>query len=155
MIKGESYIAKFVKPIIEMSKADNWEDARKEWELVRIWEQEDGECLCGHYIKDHCEIVNTNTEHTVIVGNCCITKFDEKLDNRKEFASIKRVKDDPKKSSLKPKIIHQCCDRGVINEWQKDFYLSIARKRKLTEKQEFQKIKINRIILEYIGGKRK
>lgn len=153
MIKGESYIAKFVKPIIEMSKADNWGDARKEWELVRIWEQPDGECLCGHWIKDHCEIINTNTGHTVIVGNCCVTKFDEKLDCTKEFASIKRVKEDPKKS-LKPKIINQCCDRGVIDEWQKNFYLSIARKRNLTEKQRFQKTKINRIILESIGGKK-
>jgi len=149
---GKKYMENFIEPIIKMSESNIWEEARKEWTLIRIWEQEDGECLCGHYIKDHCLILNEQTGREAIVGNCCIKRFDEKLDNSNEFASIKRVKVDILKS-FKPQIVNQCWYDEIISNWEYEFYMNIIRKRKLTLKQETTKKRINRKILDKIGVK--
>jgi hypothetical protein len=35
---------------------------------------ESGECICGHWIKEHCYII-THTNQILALGNCCIEKF--------------------------------------------------------------------------------
>src|SRR5689334_18258422 len=73
--------------ITKLSDADNWHDAKAEWDLecvedVRGDDDEDadqveyGTCLCGHHpIRYLCHMTNRLNANRAIVGNKCVEKF--------------------------------------------------------------------------------
>lgn len=62
--------------VIANSEADKWTKAKKEWDLVYIFDQE-SHCICNHSIMENCEIRNRHNGNRLIVGNVCINHFDE------------------------------------------------------------------------------
>lgn len=62
--------------VIDNSKADTWNDAKKEWKLVYIFDLASN-CVCGHAIVQNCVIRNTLNSNELIVGNVCINHFQE------------------------------------------------------------------------------
>lgn len=138
--------------ILDLSKANNWDKARKEWYLDYIYEiprQDDPEtCLCGHYpIREVCVIKNKENGNEAIVGNCCVNKFIG-LTTNKLFSSIKNVKKDNSKS-FNADVIDLAYKRGIINDWEYSFYQNIWRKRKLSKKQLIHKNEINEKLLKH------
>jgi hypothetical protein len=58
------------------------------------------------------------------------------------FQASKRVRTDPVKS-LNAEAITYARERGWVNDWERDFYFKIMRKRILSEKQAIKKRQIN------------
>ncbi|WP_017772789.1 hypothetical protein [Paraburkholderia kururiensis] len=134
---------KLTAEIIARSKAKTWDLAKTEWSLAEVYEAEEPEtCLCGHFpIIEICTLKNRVTGQTADVGNCCVKRFIG-LPSDKIFQAVKRVRKDPSKS-LNGEAITHAFEKAWINEWERDFYLRIMRKRVLTSKQSEKKIQIN------------
>lgn len=133
--------------IVALSKSDKWDEARLEWELFRMFDQDDLDaCLCGHYpIKEICVLRNKENDNQAIVGNCCVQKF-MGISSDKLFAALKRVKKDINKP-FNADVIEFSFDHEYITDWEKSFYLDTWRKRDLSEKQAKVRVKINKKIL--------
>jgi len=132
--------------IIELSEANNWNDAFKEWSLSHIYLQENF-CLCGHSILENCVLINNINKNTAVVGNVCVNKFLE-IDSNSLFVGLKRILRSISKSVSK-KLIKFCFDKDIINFWEYKFYLDIHRKRNLTDKMVYKKTMINLKIINH------
>jgi hypothetical protein len=132
----ESY--KLPESIIAMSEADNWDEAKLEWSLSYIEYAEDSEvaegaysCLCGkEHLRELCYIVNKYNGKKALVGNKCIKKFMEHIEDMDSvFYAIKNKK-------LNKDIIEYARKRDIITEKQYAFLCKWSRKRNLDENTE-------------------
>lgn len=141
---------KLIEEILKMSNATSWEYAKLEWFLLEVIESEEFEtCLCGHYpIKELCELKNKKNGQVTIVGNCCVKKF-MGISSDKIFTSIKNIRKDIHKS-VNIETLHFLHTKGLITDWEIEFYSDIIRKRKLTEKQKIKKLEINSKVLSVV-----
>lgn len=116
--------------------------------MLEVYEADQpGTCLCGHYpIIELCVLLNRRNGARATVGNCCVKKF-VGLPSDKIFQGIKRVRKDISQS-LNAEAIQHAHERRWINEWEKDFYFSVMRKRRLTLKQRAKKLEINDRVLQ-------
>ena len=134
--------------IVKRSVAQSWDEAKIEWSLSQVYEADEAEsCLCGHFpIVELCELVNRRNGARVVVGNCCVKRFIG-LPSDKIFQSIKKIRKDVLKSLNGEAIqhAHQC---GWVNDWERDFYFDIMRKRNLSPRQAAKKLQINERILK-------
>lgn len=149
---SESYnFRQLSRAILALSKASDWETARKEWALVDIIEAETPEtCLCGHYpIIEICEIHNRLTGNTTEVGNVCVKRF---LGVRSDliFTALKRIRKDPEKS-LNADAIAFFRQRKLLTDWEYGFLRDTMRKRSLSEKQLNVRRRINEKILNAVS----
>lgn len=133
--------------ILALSRATDWEVAKKEWHLVEISEANEPEtCLCGHFpIIELCTISNSTTAKSVDVGNVCVKRF---LGFRSDliFQSLKRVRADPDKAigADATAFFHE---RGVINDWEYQFQQNTMRKRNLSHRQLATRHSINQKVI--------
>lgn len=150
MVEGYNF-KQLSKAILAMSKAQDWETARKEWALVDIIEAEEPEtCLCGHYpIVEICEIHNRITGHTTEVGNVCVKRF---MGFRSDliFSGIKRVRKNPE-NSLNADCIAFFRERRLLSDWEYGFLQDTMRKRSLTPKQMETRVRINGKVLAAVS----
>lgn len=135
------------KEIIALSKSKNWEQAKREWELVEVFEEDvPGTCLCGHFpIIENCIISNRETNNNATVGNCCVKKF-LNLPSDDIFKSIKKVRKD-ETASMSGSTIDFANEKGWITDWEYNFYCDIFRKRSLSDRQIYYKVKVNQKIM--------
>jgi hypothetical protein len=133
--------------ILNRSLARTWDEAKLEWVLLEVYEAEKPEtCLCGHFpIIELCVLSNRKNRNQATVGNCCVKKFIG-LPSDKIFQAVKRIRKDQAKS-LNGEAIQHAFDRRWINEWEKNFYFDIMRKRNLSPKQAGIKNDINLRVL--------
>lgn len=133
--------------IIELSEATEWDEARKEWELASIhYVDEPDTCPCGHRpINEICVIKNSQNGQTTEVGNHCVRNF-MSISSGNLFPSLRNVRGDIERS-FNDEMIYYAHRQGIINEWEKGFYINIWRKRNLTTKQAATKQKVNEKIL--------
>lgn len=135
--------------IVPLSAADNFDDAKAEWDVVRFeWHEESGNCPCGHFIKEFCYIQNVITGNETYVGNVCVNKFME-IDTGNVFDGLRRIKTDPS-ANANEDLIEYANSQGYLYEGEYDFLMNTRRKRKLSDKQLGWKMKINRRILQGI-----
>lgn len=150
---GESYNFKQLKfEILALSRATDWDTARKEWALVEIDEVQIPEaCLCGCHcpIIEVCEIFNRITGHSTEVGNICVKRF---LGIRSDliFKALKRIRKDNQKSLNEDAIVF-FKDKGLFNDWEYAFLHNTKRKRNLSAKQLEHRLRINRKVLAAIS----
>lgn len=135
------------REIIALSVADNWEEAKREWELIDIYrEDEPLTCLCGHTpIIEICFLRNHHNGNNAIVGNICVNKF-LGIDSNLIFEGLRRITEDPTKGLNAAATLH-AFEKKWISEWQKNFSLDTNKKRKLSPKQEAKREEINRRVL--------
>ncbi|WP_243211242.1 hypothetical protein JQ760_027800 (plasmid) [Klebsiella pneumoniae] len=129
--------------ITRLSQADEWESARKEWQLDRIYKTEKPmSCLCGHTpISNVCVLKNTVNRRTASVGNCCVKKF-MGLPSDTIFNAVNRVsKDDNKSANIQT--LKLALEKKLITQWEHDFYVDTMNKRKLTAKQKTTRKRVN------------
>lgn len=133
--------------ILSRSVARTWDEAKLEWSLLEVYESDEPEtCLCGHFpIVELCVLTNRKNRMQATVGNCCVKKFIG-LPSDKIFQAVTRIRKNESKS-LNAEAIQHAFDRRWINEWEKDFYFNIMRKRNLSEKQATKKGEINQSVL--------
>ena len=142
--------------IVKLSESGAWQDAKLEWGLHDVYyEEERDTCLCGHYpIIEICVIKNYHNNEEVIIGNHCVKKF-LRLSSDKFFQAFRRIKKDNEKS-LNSEMIDYAYKNNWINDWEKNFYQDIMRKRNLTDKQLRHKTKINKeVLIKFQKSKRK
>lgn len=134
-----------------MSESNLWDLAKREWELDCVnYVSKPETCLCGHFpIKEVCTIKNKENSNYTTVGNCCVKKF-LKMETGNIFAPIKRVLADETKSVSVDLIIY-ARKKLIISKWEHDFYINIQRKRKLSYKQKYYKVQINRKIVQAVA----
>ena len=70
-----SYIETFCSELISASKAKNYDDAILEWVYFGDSEKRPDNCICGHSITQRCQVRNKQNGTILIIGNCCINKF--------------------------------------------------------------------------------
>jgi hypothetical protein len=150
MEEGGHNFKQLKETILARSHAADWEVAKKEWKLVRIYEADEPDtCLCGHTpIIEICVLSNTLNGQHAEVGNRCVKRF---LGLRSDliFAGIKRVKADISKSLNADSTVF-FFERGIINDWEYKFQNSTLSKRSLSGKQMETRMKINRKVLAYM-----
>lgn len=131
--------------IISLSNAQDFDAARKEWQLIGIEVSEEFDnCPCGQEIKEHCYIKNNLNGNTTYVGNVCINRFIG-IDTGNLFSGLKRIVADDTANANKDLIIH-AYRFGYIYESEYKFLMETRRKRNLSDKQLAWKKKINRRI---------
>lgn len=65
--------------IINLSKSNNWKDAKNEWIVTNTSNIDDTDhCLCGHHIEYSYYIKNIHSNVEVVVGSTCIKRFKNK-----------------------------------------------------------------------------
>ena len=135
---------KLFKRVIELSVADNWAEARKEWEQIKITERQSddlGACTCGHYpIKEEIQLFNRLNRNEIIVGNCCIKRFFDIKDFDKVFVALREGR-------VNKFMIGDCFKKGIISFWESSFMLSIWRKRNVSAKQSAVWCRVKKKIL--------
>ncbi|VTT97980.1 Uncharacterized protein OS=candidate division ZIXI bacterium RBG-1 GN=RBG1_1C00001G0348 PE=4 SV=1 [Gemmataceae bacterium] len=148
---------KLAERILELSFAQTWDEAKREWELDHIYFADPwspGTCLCGHSpIVEQCELFNSLTGETVTVGNHCVARF---LDLRSEglFRAIRRVAADHERR-LSVAAAEFAWKKGWLTEWDRIFCVSLHRGRKrtrsLSPRQAEIMVRINKTILRHVG----
>ncbi|WP_278030678.1 hypothetical protein [Providencia huashanensis] len=129
--------------IVRLSQADEWESARKEWQLDHIYKTaRPMSCLCGHTpISNVCVLKNRLNKITTSVGNCCVKKF-MGMPSDAIFNAVNRVaKDDSKSANIHT--LRLALEKRIITQWEFDFYSDTMNKRKLTPKQVATRKRIN------------
>ena len=140
--------------IINRSRSNIWDAAKLEWQLQEVFESDDPDtCLCGHFpINEICILRNRSSDTQVVVGNCCVKKFIG-LPSDKLFQAVKRIRKDLE-NSLNADAIQHAHEKGWINQWERDFYLDIMRKRILSSRQTAVKVRINEKVLRNMYRRR-
>ena len=141
---------KLREEIIAMSQADNFEEAKKEWILERVYKGL-GVCLCGHSpILNLCVLRNTKNNEKTIVGSSCVQKFIG-IKTEHLFKSYELIVKNPE-AYLDLLFIEYLFKHDVINEWEYEFLKSTFRKKFewLSEKQKDKRLQINRKIIAYM-----
>jgi len=137
--------------ILKMSRATDWEIAKKEWALTNVYEVDEPDtCQCGHYpIIEICGITNRVTGHSADVGNVCIKRF---LGLRSDliFAGLKRIRKDDAKA-LNADAIAFFYERRVLTDWEYSFLQDTKRKLKPSPAQAAQRQRINRKVLAAVA----
>lgn len=144
---------KLVEVITQQSIAEDWLEAKKEWYPFDFYCDHSGikGCCCGKFpILNVCVIKHKVSDKTLIVGNCCITKFMDFPISNKIFTSGTKLRKDIAKS-LNIDVIHHLKEINIINDYEYQFYLDRKNKRKLTDKQKTFKIKINQKFLNWLA----
>ena len=80
-IMGNLYTDNLIGTVIGLSVADDWEGARREWEIVgcEVDETHSATCVCGKEgLRYVYTIANTETGETLSpIGSSCIKKFEQ------------------------------------------------------------------------------
>jgi len=134
--------------LMALSKG-TWPQALSEWRLdyIEYLEAKDSAtCLCtNHPIREVCHIVNKENQHTAIVGNCCLTKFEGETALKgihKIFDALKRIERD-RSASANKSLIKYAYDHNIIGRGSYNFYNEIWWKRTLTKGQKGWKRSLN------------
>lgn len=138
---------KLTSGLIALSVSDTWDEAKLEWGLEHIWrEDEPDTCLCGHFpIIEICFLRNRRNNNSAIVGNCCVKKFTN-LPSDLIFQAVKRIQENEERA-INPETIDHAHEKGWINNWERNFYMSTWRKRKLSGAQHTKRVQINQKVL--------
>lgn len=132
--------------VIRNSRANDWQSARREWVLERIFEEE-GNCECGHRIVDHYQIWNPDTRSRLFIGNVCIKQFswiglgssntsantdidsvddtDNEVSLSRSVAALKRLRADPK-ATANTALLSLCRSLTIITESDCEWYIRVA-----------------------------
>lgn len=143
---------RLIEEVLLRSISTEWESAIDEWDHIGYdYVQSDGTCACGkQHISELNYVRNRFTGSELIIGSECINKFFKyQIDGL--HASINKVLKEPHKS-LHLDIIRKAYYKGIITQWEKNFYLDVYRKqwRGMSYKQIQTKESINSKILNKI-----
>lgn len=132
----------FFTKIASLSSSNDWDKAKNEWVLDNVFIDE-SHCICGHAIIENCVIRNKVNGNDCVVGNCCVKKFmSEEIGSKEIFSSIRKLQEKID-ATMNHETVRFYQKKGVINDWEAGFYVSIMKKRKLTDSQKSKKIEIN------------
>jgi len=149
MTSGSHNLERLKAHIVPLSRADSFELARLEWELIGIEvSNEFDHCPCGQQIKEHCYIENRKNQNRTYVGNVCINRF-LGIETGNLFDGLRRIREDIT-ANPNEDLIRHAYKFGYIFEKEYGFLMQTRFKRQLTVRQLEWKKKINRRILNKV-----
>ncbi|KAI9094085.1 hypothetical protein DFS34DRAFT_665665 [Phlyctochytrium arcticum] len=111
------YRAIFESELVKNSVADTLEEAILEWTVKGTFYR-DNLCICTHKIKENCEVQSVINGKTLIIGNCCITRFFPEHEREKMCEDLRKRKAITKKCEICKKrhykqyaLNEELCDR--------------------------------------------
>ena len=125
-----------IQRVIEVSDSKDWQEAKKEWEIISVYEDDDYDtCTCGHYpIKEIIIIQNIRNNNELIIGNCCINKFfDFEFKGTRFFGALAKKK-------INQVVIDKGFEDNVIDEQEHKFLSQVWRRR------DFRQLKRSRLL---------
>jgi len=161
---SESNFHKLQDGITALSNSKDWYQAKLEWQLKDIYQESGRECLCGQNpIKNICVLENIHNGNISEVGNVCVNKFLGITSASAIFTAINRCYKDLTKSMGKNAFHYMIVQSKHMNPnsdckltaWEIDFYSDTLKKKKLSEKQEKYRIKVNKKFLKFTVRKLK
>jgi hypothetical protein len=74
---ASSYHKKFKEAIIQNSNSDNYEEAIREWDVVKYDRTlgRKSQCICTHSISDNYHVRHWQDDKTLVIGSECIKRF--------------------------------------------------------------------------------
>ena len=86
---------KLTQGIIHLSEANTWDEAKLEWELAEVYQQDEPDtCLCCYFPINEIRVLRNKRNHQVTrVGNVCVKKF-LGLPSYKIFDALRRIAED-------------------------------------------------------------
>jgi hypothetical protein len=143
-------LIRLTEHILNLSKADTFNEALPEWEVIGVTLAE-AKCPCGVSILQNCHLHNKVTLEDTIVGSTCVKRFlgittIAGVNLEKLFAGLARLAHD--NTSCPSKEVVAFADvQGFLYPSETKFLLDIVNKRKLSDKQEsWRKIIVYRIL---------
>lgn len=141
--------SKLVQEILKRSKAQNIEEARKEWKVIKLWYQkEPWECICWQKNINKIWIIrNKETWEECSIWNNCIDNFLNQ-DFKQFFKDIKKIIVDITKA-VSESTLNYCIKEWFVYNNNTSFYKTYAKIRNIENKpyQLEQRKQINREIL--------
>ena len=106
---------KLYEVVTEASDADEWEEARYEWDVINLSEETDETCICGKKHIVQCHTIRNKTNGTSLwpVGSECVKKF-----------RVDRMEEDAKELKRELHIIEKDKYRVLKNGKHKDMMFS-------------------------------
>lgn len=142
---------KLVTELLGKSASNDWEVAKKQWEIGAIHIGEDT-CACGKKpIKFICHMRNTVTGQTAILGSTCVEKY---LDIKCTHV-FKDMIVVPVGRFVRVETLEFAHRLGYVNDWERDCYLSLiaySKRRDLSEKQCKVRDKVNVKVGRLLGS---
>lgn len=126
MFKEESSDQEQLKEnVIKHSVSKKWEKAKKEWNLITIYDQE-GNCLCGHSIMENCVIRNKINRNQLVIGNVCINHFKEEhlSVSRSCRTSLKKILQKRTSANANKALLLLCQRLEILSKFEVTTYLS-------------------------------
>jgi hypothetical protein len=75
------YRREFIKQIINLSNADDYKEAIKEWRLQKVMYDSLGDfCICKKHIHYKCHIINVENGKTTIIGSHCCKHIESSME---------------------------------------------------------------------------
>ena len=155
---------KFRANLLDLSISREFEEAKEEWEYVRVeYNKDREECLCSQKnITDIVVIQNKRTQAETRIGKNCAENHLGIWTSSNVFSRLRRVhraqtiNRAPAKNPAND--VHEANlkffkDEGAISEWEYSFSLDTYRLRSMSSKQRFWSDKIGRQIKSYFSDK--
>jgi hypothetical protein len=131
--------------VIKHSVADNWFQAKAEWQLMTIYDKW-SKCICRHRIRENCVIQNKKNFEELVVGNVCINHFKEdNLSVEKSCrTSLRRLQASPNTAKANTNLIKLAVKLDILSEAEAKNYNKYR-----TSNKDFarkMRVKINHLI---------
>jgi hypothetical protein len=115
--------------VIEKSRARDWEQAKKEWELEFIFDNK-AKCICNHFIIENCRIKNKHNGSRLTVGNVCVNHFgeDELNVDKKCRSSLRRLQRNVPNAKANEELVELARRLNILSENEAKAYNARRRK---------------------------
>ncbi|MEZ8274183.1 hypothetical protein AB6C54_23550 [Vibrio splendidus] len=132
------------KQIIDLSRARNWDEAKKEWRFKDFSQGiADVTCLCGKCsISKVFTLHNRYTESKIGLGSSCIRKFIPFTDKTLRNNAIEVLQDNTKQFHLN--IMNQCVAQGIIDQIELFHYLPVRKRKSIEPRKLEHRIAVNK-----------
>lgn len=142
---------RLVEELLGKSASNDWEVAKKQWEIAAISIGE-STCACGKTpIKFICLMRNVVTGQSAVLGSTCVEKY-LGIKCTHVFKDMIVV---PEGRFVRVGTLEFANRLGYVNDWEKDCYLSLmewSKKRDLSEKQCTVRDKVNVKVGRMLGS---
>ncbi|EKA4523340.1 hypothetical protein B4926_19005 [Vibrio cholerae] len=134
---------KLFEQVIALSRASDWENAKKEWEFKGFSQgNADETCLCGKCsISKIFTLFNKHTRCQIALGSSCINKFIPFTDQNLRKNAIQVLQDNTKQFDLK--IMNQCLTQGIIEQNDLFYYAPIGKRKSIDPWKLEHRVEVN------------
>ena len=121
----------FIPSLLNHSNNKNYNDALLEWNYIHTDYLDDGEfdkCICGHPIQEVCIIKNKINGVELHLGNCCINKITNLMNDKKIYNQLINYK-------VGKELILFIEQKKILDDFQLRFLTNVRNKRNISPRQ--------------------